>query len=398
MGLSFSLWANPWVGGEAMSQPASIKLLIINPGSTSTKLALYQGEPAPPGEDAYPQPLWSEAAHHSATQLAQFSHIVDQFDMRYADITKLLQEKGTRLTDLDVVVGRGGLFLRRIKSGTYMVTPEMLAEMQAGDPRGQWEHASNLGILLANAIAEQAGSTQGRTIPTYTVDPPTVDELQDLARVSGWPEAPRRALAHVLSVKAAGRRAGHDLGKPYAALNLVISHLGGGISVTAHRQGQMIDENQALDGEGPFAPERSGGLPVGDLARICFSGDYSYAEIKHRIAGGGGLVAHLSTNDAQEVERRIAAGDVHARLIFRAMAYAIGKEVGRMAAALGSQPDALVFTGDLAHSAMLIGWLREQVAWLAPILIYPGTDEMLALARGAYRAQLGVEQVQQYGG
>ena len=386
-----------------MSQPANqttIKLLIINPGSTSTKLALYQGERLLPSAEAYrdPEPLWSATARHSAAQLAQFSHIADQFAMRDADITALLQQQDTQLTDLDVVVGRGGLFLHPIKSGTYLVTSEMLTEMRAGDPSGQWEHASNLGILLAQAIADKAGRVQGCTIPTYTVDPPTVDELQDLARVSGWPETPRRALAHVLSVKAAGRRASRDLGKPYPDLSLVISHLGGGISVTAHRQGQMIDENQALDGEGPFSPERSGGLPVGDLARICFSGQYSYAEIKHKIAGGGGLVAHLDTNDAQEVERRIAAGDEPAHLIFRAMAYTIAKEVGRMAAALGSRPDALVFTGDLAHSAMLIGWLREQLAWLAPILVYPGSDEMQALARGAYRALLGIESLQQYGG
>ncbi len=388
---------------EPMSQPANqatIKLLIINPGSTSTKLALYQGARSLPSAEAYrdPAPLWSATARHSADQLAQFSHSADQFTMRDADITALLQQQDTQLTDLDVVVGRGGLFLHPIKSGTYLVTPAMLAEMRAGDPSGQWEHASNLGILLAQSVAEAAGRVQGRTIPTYTVDPPTVDEMQDIARVTGWPETPRRALAHVLSVKAAGRRASHDLGKPYAALNLVISHLGGGISITAHRQEQMIDENQALDGEGPFSPERSGGLPVGDLARICFSGQYSYAKIKHKIAGGGGLVAHLGTNDAQEVERRIAAGDEHARLIFRAMAYTIGKEVGRMAAALGSRPDALVFTGDLAHSAMLTSWLREQLAWLAPILIYPRSDEMLALARGAYRALLGIEQAQQYGG
>ncbi len=381
-----------------MSQAASIKLLIINPGSTSTKLALYQGE-SPLATDHYrdPEPLWGATAHHSAAELAQFSHIADQFDLRCADINKLLHEKGTPLADLDVLVGRGGLFLRPIKSGTYAVTPEMLTEMRAGDPSGQWEHASNLGILLAQAVADAANKAQGRSIPTYTVDPPTVDELQDIARVSGWPEIPRRALAHVLSVKAAGRRARHDLGKPYADLNLVISHLGGGISVTAHQRGRIIDQNQALDGEGPFSPERSGGLPVGDLARICYSGQYSYEEIKHKIAGGGGLVAHLGTNDAQEVERRIAAGDEPARLIFCAMAYTIGKEVGRMAAALGCRPDALVFTGDLAHSEMLIGWLREQVSWIAPILVYPGSDEMFALARGAYRALLGVEPVQQYG-
>lgn len=386
-----------------MSEPANqaaIKLLIINPGSTSTKLALYQGEAGPRTTETYhdPELLWSATARHSAQQLARFSRIADQFAMRDADITALLEEKGTRLNDLDVVVGRGGLFLKPIKSGTYLVTPEMLAEMQQGDPSGQWEHASNLGILLAQAVADDAGKAQGRIIPTYTVDPPTVDELQDIARVSGWPEVPRRALAHVLSLKAAGRRASHDLGKPYAALNLVISHLGGGISVTAHRQGQMIDENQALDGEGPFSPERSGGLPVGDLARICFSGQYNYAQIKHKIAGGGGLVAHLGTNDAQEVERRIGTGDEHARLIFRAMAYAIAKEVGRMAAALGSRPDALIFTGDLAYSEMLIGWLREQLAWLAPILVYPGSDEMLALARGAYRALLGLEPPKRYRG
>jgi butyrate kinase len=375
-----------------------LHLLIINPGSTSTKVALYAYEPTPPTDHPADNlhPIWDETVSHDSTALARFPRVVDQYPLRYQQIAGLLRAKGTSLADVDAVVGRGGLLRKPIASAAYLIDPPMVEEMRAGDPSGQRDHASNLGIILADQFAREASAAQGRLIAAYIVESASVDEMIDVARITGWPQIERKSLSHILSAKAAANRAAREIGKPYRQLNLVVSHLGGGISVTAHRLGQQIDVNQALDGEGPFSPERSGGLPVGDLAHICFSGEFSYAQIRRMIAGQGGLVAHLGTNDAREVERRIAVGDEHARLIYRAMAYAIGKYVGAMAAALGNRPDALVFTGALAHSKLLIAWLREQLAWLAPIYVYPGSDEMQALAAGVLPVLLGLEQPLRY--
>lgn len=376
-----------------------LHLLIINPGSTSTKVALYAYEPSPP--TAHPadnlHPVWDETLNHDSAALARFPRIFDQYPLRYQQIADLLRAKGTSLADIDAVIGRGGLLRKQIVSAPYLIDEAMVEEMRTGDPSGQRDHASNLGIILADQFAREASAAQGRPIAAYIVESASVDEMIDVARVTGWPQIERKSLSHILSAKAAANRAAREIGKPYNQLNLVVSHLGGGISVTAHRLGQQIDVNQALDGEGPFSPERSGGLPVGDLARICFSGEFSYAQIRRMIAGQGGLIAHLGTNDAREVERRITVGDEHALLIYRAMAYAIGKYVGAMAAALGSKPDALAFTGALAYSQMLIDWLREQLAWLAPIYVYPGSDEMHALAAAALPALLGLEPARRYG-
>lgn len=216
------------------------------------------------------------------------------------------------------------------------------------------------------------------------------------------PEIERRSLSHALNLKAVSRRAAGELGQPYEALNLVVVHLGGGISVTAHRRGRMVDVNQALDGTGPFAPERAGGLPVGDVVRMCFGvvpfehSELTYDEMFKRIAGRGGLVAHLGTNSAVEVEQRIAEGDDHARLVYEAMAYQIAKEIAAMSSVLKGNVDAIVITGGVAHSAMLLGWIVERVEWIAPVLVYPGEDEMLALALGALRVLRGEEESRTY--
>jgi butyrate kinase len=239
-------------------------------------------------------------------------------------------------------------------------------------------------------------------VPAFIVDPVCVDEFDELARVSGLPEIKRKSLSHALNLKATARRAAEDLGRPYSDLNLVVSHLGGGISVTAHRKGRMVDVNQALDGTGPFAPERSGGLPVGDVVRMCFGvapyGGLSltYEEMFRKLAGQGGLVAHLGTNDAVEVEERIASGDEHARLVYEAMAYQIAKEIGAMATVLAGVVDAIVITGALAHSEMLLAWLRQRTEWIARLLVYPGEDEMLALALGGLRVLRGEEEARVY--
>ncbi len=289
-------------------------------------------------------------------------------------------------------MGRGGL-LKPIPSGTYRVNEKMLDELRRPQER---EHASNLGAIIADEIARQAD------IPAFIVDPVCVDEFDDIARISGLPEIERRSLSHALNLKAAARLAARELAKRYDEVNLVVAHLGGGISVTAHRWGRMVDVNQALDGTGPFATERAGGLPVGDVVRMAYSipphdeAHYTYEEMIKKISGRGGLVAHLGTNDARQVERRIEDGDEHARLIYEAMAYQIAKEVGGMATALKGNVDAIVLTGGLARSNMLVDWIVERVEWIAPVMIYPGEDEMLAMAQGALRVLRGEEVAQDY--
>lgn len=351
-------------------------VLVINPGSTSTKIALYRGE----------EPLFSETLHHGNEELAGFSRIAEQYEMRRDCILECLRQHKIGLHSLDAVVGRGGL-LRSIPSGTYRVNQRMLTELR--DPRER-EHASNLGALIANEIAEKV------SVPAFIVDPVCVDEFDEIARISGLPEIERKSLSHALNLKAMARRAAADMAKPYEEVNLIVAHMGGGISVSPHRRGRMIDVNQALDGTGPFSPERAGGLPVGDVVRMCYSGKYTYAEVMRKIAGHGGLVAHLGTNDAQEVETRIAHGDEHASLIYQAMAYQIAKEIGTMATVLSGDVDAIVLTGGLAASSMLTDWIRERVEWIAPTVIYPGQDEVLGMAQGALRVLGGEEQAKEY--
>jgi len=353
------------------------RILVINPGSTSTKLAVFEDE----------RPLCSETIAHAHQEIAAFPRIPDQYAFRRDAVLSFLQRHGVALHSLDAVVGRGGI-LRPLASGTYGVNERMLQELR--NPNKERDHAVNLGALIAHEIAVQAG------IPAFIVDPVCVDEFEPLARVSGLPEIERKSLSHALSLKSAARRAARDLGRRYEDINLVVVHMGGGISVSAHRQGKMVDVNQALDGTGPFSPERVGGLPVGDVLRLAFSGEHTYEELFRRFTRQGGLLAHLGTNDAIEVEKRIAQGDQHARLIYEAMAYQIAKEIGLMATVLKGQVDAIVLTGGLAHSPMLVPWIRERVEWIAPLLVYPGQDEMLAMAQGALRVLRGEEEVKEY--
>ncbi len=352
------------------------RILVINPGSTSTKLALYEDE----------TPLFTEVLRHSAGELVKYPYIADQYDFRFQALLGFLKACDVKLASLHAVVGRGGL-MRPVQSGTYLVNERMVADLRAPQAR---EHASNLGALIAYQVAQVAG------VPAFVVDPVAVDELEPIARISGLPEIPRVSLSHALNLKATGRRAAADLGRRYDELNLVIAHLGGGISVTAHRQGRMIDMNQALDGTGPFSPERAGGLPVGDLVRLCYSGKYTPEQMLKKLVGQGGLVAHLGTSSAQEVESRIEHGDEHARLVFEAMAYQIAKEIGAMATVLKGKVDAVVLTGGLANSDMLVNWIKERVSWIAPVLLYPGEDEMLTMAQGALRVLRGEEEAQAY--
>lgn len=351
-------------------------VLAINPGSTSTKVAVFAGS----------EPLFTEVITHSASELAAYPRIADQQPLRRDAVMSCLATHNIDIKSLTAVVGRGGL-LQPMPSGTFHVSPKMLEELRTPGPR---EHASNLGAIVAHEIASQVG------ILAFVVDPVCVDEMEPLARISGLPEIERRSLSHALNLKATARHAANDLGRPYETLDLIVVHMGGGISVSPHHHGRMIDVNQALDGTGPFSPERAGGLPVGDVIRLCFSGQYTYPELFRRVVGRGGLVAHLGTNDAIEIERRIAAGDEHARLIYEAMAYQIAKEIGGMATVLCGHVDAIVLTGGLAYSQMLCDWLRERVGWIAPIMIYSGQDEMQAMVQGVLRVLEGREAALDY--
>jgi len=352
------------------------RLLVMNPGSTTTRLAVYEDE-----EERYGVLL-----EHPKDALDALGGVLAQLPARYSAIEEALADAGLLDVLYDAVVGRGGMF-RPVPSGTYAVNAAMLED--AADMRSR-EHAANLGAPLAARFARRYG------VPAYVVDPVSVDEFEPLARISGLPTIERRSLSHALNLKAAARLAAGVLKRPYTDLNLVVAHLGGGISVTAHRQGRMIDANQALDGTGPFSPERAGGLPVGDVMRMAYSGQYSYAEMFALVTRHGGLQAHLGTNDAREVERRIARGDAHARLIYEAMAYQIAKEIGLMATVLYGRVDAIVLTGGLAHSGLLVGWIRERVAWIAPVLAFPGENEMLTLAQGGLRVLRGEEEARDY--
>lgn len=353
------------------------RLLIINPGSTSTKIAVFHDD----------TPLFAETLRHGSAHLARFRTVAAQFSFRKDLILQALEGHGVPLGSLTAVVGRGGL-LRPVAGGTYRVDAAMLEELSQAV---HGEHASNLGALLAHDIAQAAGG-----VPAFIVDPVVVDELQPVARLTGLPEMPRRSIFHALNQKAVARRAADDLGRRYTEVNLIVAHLGGGISVGAHRRGRVIDVNNALDGEGPMSPERAGTVPSLGLVSLAFSWKHTLREVGRMLVGQGGLVAHVGSNDARKVEERIAAGDQVARVAYEAMAYQVAKEVGRAAVALEGKVDRIVLTGGLAHSSLLTGWIAEQVGWIAPVAVYPGEDEMAALASGALRVLRGEEPAGEY--
>ncbi|MGQ9844872.1 MAG: butyrate kinase [Caldisericia bacterium] len=341
------------------------KILVINPGSTSTKIGLFEDE----------KPLFIEILRHDSETIKKYKKIFDQYDFRREIILNFLKNKNIILDSLSCVVGRGGL-IKPVESGTYIVNEKMVEDLKESK-RG--EHASNLGAILAYEIAKPLN------IPAFIVDPVVVDEMDEVAKISGLKGIERKSIFHALNQKAVARRAAKDLGKKYEEANLIVVHLGGGISIGAHKEGKVVDVNNALNGDGPFAPERAGGLPTQDLVDLCFSGKYTLDEMKRKLAGDGGFVSHLGTNDAKEVEKRIENGDNYARLVFEAMAYQISKTIGEMAAVLKGKIDAIVITGGIAYSKMLIELIKERVSFLGRILIYPGEDEMEALKEGALR-------------
>ncbi len=352
------------------------RLLIMNPGSTSTKIGVYEDD----------KEILIETLRHSAEEIGQYPTIVDQFEFRKNVILNVLKEKNFDIKTLSAVVGRGGL-LKSIEGGTYAVNDTMLEDLKIGV---QGQHASNLGGIIANEIAKELN------IPAFIVDPVVVDEMEAVARVSGMPEIERKSIFHALNQKAVAKRYAKECNKDYNELNLIVAHLGGGISVGAHKAGRVVDVNNALDGEGPFSPERSGGVPVGDLVKLCFSGKYSEAEIKKMITGKGGIVAYLGTNDAKAVDERAAAGDAEAKLIYDAMGYQVAKEIGKCAAVLSGKVDAIILTGGIAYSKNLVSYIKERVEFISQVVVYPGEDEILALAEGGLRVLRGEEAAREY--
>ncbi|MDF2571027.1 MAG: Butyrate kinase [Sporomusa sp.] len=352
------------------------RILAINPGSTSTKVAVYDNEIL----------LFEQVVRYSNEDLAPFESVIAQYEFRKNGILEMLADKGVALESLDAVVGRGGL-LKPISGGTYAVNATMLEALRLAE-RG--EHASNLGGVIAKEIGDKLH------IPSYIVDPVVVDELADIARVSGIPGYDRLSTFHALNQKAVARRISKELGKSYDKANLIIAHMGGGITVGAHQGGRVIEVNDGLYGEGPFSPERAGSVPTGHMLDLCFSGEHTSNEVKKIIAGKGGLVAYLGTNDGREVVKRIEAGDAKAKLVYEAMAYQIAKEIAADAAVLFGKVDAIVLTGGLAYDKLLVQLITERVRFIAEVKVVPGEHEMIALTEGALRVLRGEETAKEY--
>lgn len=352
------------------------KLLIINPGSTSTKIGVYEGE----------KQILEETLRHSAEEILKYDTIFDQLDFRKEVILKVLKEKGIDINELDAVVGRGGM-LKPIEGGTYEVNEAMVEDLKIGV---QGPHASNLGGILSNEIAKEIGKR------AFIVDPVVVDEMEDVARLSGVPELPRKSKFHALNQKAVAKRYAKEHNTSYEDVNLIVVHMGGGVSVGAHRKGRVIDVNNALDGDGPFSPERAGGVPSGELLEMCFSGKYSKEEVYKKLVGKGGFVAYANTNDARDLIKLSQEGDEKGSLIFNAFIYQIAKEIGSMAVVLDGEVDAIVLTGGIAYSDYVTNAINKKVKWIAPMVVYGGEDELLALAQGAIRVLDGVEEAKIY--
>lgn len=352
-----------------------MKILIINPGSTSTKLAVYQGL----------TPVWMSGAHHPTSELSQFQHTMEQYDYRMAFIRKRLAD-GDMPIAFDAVIARGGL-LKPLVGGVYLVNEQMKHDLR----HASMDHACNLGGLLAAELADECGCQ------AFIADPVVVDEMQEIAHYTGIPGIRRKSVFHALNSKAVSRQYAGTLNRRYEEMNLIVAHMGGGISVSAHRQGRVIDVNNALDGEGPFSTERAGTLPAGQLVDLCFSGEYSVKQIKRMIHGGGGLMAYTGTNDMITVSRDAEEGEEPARTALEAMLYTVAKQIGAMYVTLRGQVDAIILTGGIAHSQYCIGRLRPQIDYLAPVVVIPGENEIASLAFNAFGVLTGKLDLQTYG-
>jgi butyrate kinase len=355
-----------------------MNILAINPGSTSTKIAVLRRE----------DEIFEETIRHSAETLASFGTVNDQFSFRKALVLEALSRAGIAPRQLSAIVGRGGL-LKPMVGGTYPINEAMLRDLRIG-VNGQ--HPCNLGGLIAHALSKEFH------LPCYIVDPPVVDEMEDIARLSGMPQIERDSRFHTLNHRAAGHAAAKKLHKTYADCNFVIVHMGGGISVSAHKRGRVVDTNNALDSEGSYSPERAGTLPVRALIRLCMSGEYNYEELCKMTVGEAGLMGYLQTNDARVVTKRIAEGDAYAKLVYEGMGYQIAKEIGAYAAVLKGDVDGICLTGGLAHDETIVQYISGMVSFLGPIFVFPGENEMRALADGVFRVMDGKETAKEYSG
>lgn len=352
-----------------------MKIFVINPGSTSTKIALYEDE----------TPLWVKSIHHAAEELAHYACVNEQYDYRKQAIVQALAEDSIPMA-FDAIIARGGL-LHPTPGGVYPINERMKHDLW----HARMEHACNLGALLADELAKELGC------PAFIADPEVVDEFQPKARLTGLPQIERISIFHALNSKAVSRKYARERGCAYEDLNLIVVHLGGGISVGAHRKGRVIDVNNALNGEGPFSPERAGTLPADQFAELCFSGQYTLKEVKKLLNGKGGLIAHVGTNHGPTIEQRAQEGDAHCALVLEAMMYTVAKQVGAMHVALCGKTDAIIITGGLARSEYCVKMLSEQIDYLAPLVLMPGEDEMGSLAFNALGAMQGRLPLQEYG-
>jgi butyrate kinase len=346
------------------------RILVINPGSTSTKIGVFRNEKS----------RFLKSVVHSVEDLKAFQKISDQYEYRKNIILDELHKAEVKLNEITAVIGRGGL-VKPIESGVYEINARLKEDLKLGI---LGEHASNLGGLIADEIAKTLPAARA-----FIADPVVVDELQPVARISGHPNFERISIFHALNHKAVAKAYAKFLEKEYEDMSLIVAHMGGGVTIAAHQNGRVIDVNQGLDGNGPFSPERSGTLPVGALATLCFSGEYTLEEVKKMITGNGGYVAYLGTNDAYTVEIMASKGDKKAQLIQEAMAYQIGKEIGAMSTVLKGKVDAIILTGGVAHNTWIVDYIKTMVAHIAKVVVYPGEDEMKTLAMNALHVMRG---------
>lgn len=352
-------------------------ILAVNPGSTSTKFGLYRDD----------ESIFVEAISHSSDELAKYKKISEQFSFRKKLIMEELDRRDVPVSDIKAVVGRGGL-LKPIESGIYEVN-ELMKKDLAGGERG--EHASNLGGLIADDIAQDIPGSKA-----FIVDPVVVDEMHDVARLSGHPLLERKSIFHALNQKAVARSYADSVNREYEDLNLIVAHMGGGISIGAHIKGRVVDVNNALNGEGPFSPERAGSLPAGQLVQLCFSAKYDKGEIMKMLTGKGGMVAYLDTNDFREICKRAAEGDKEAGLVQQASSYQVGKEIAAAAAVMKGKVDAIILTGGMAHQQAHTDYIRDMVEFIAGVIIYPGEDELKALSYSGLLALKNRIKVKEY--
>ncbi len=349
-------------------------ILVINPGSTSTKIAVYDDD----------KPRFVEVIEHSREELSKYAEIADQYPMRKDTILSLLQAHGIDMKEINVIVARGGL-LPPVKSGAYKVNEDMVYQLRYYP---QNEHASNLGAIIAHSMAKDLG------VEAYIYDSVTVDELEPIARVTGLPGMQRKGIGHSLNMRASAIKYAEEIGKPYDELTLLVAHLGGGITLSLHKHGRMID--MISDDEGPFSPERAGGLPIFQVIKMATSPGEDYKKMMKRVRSQGGLQAYFGTTDAREIEKLIEAGDEKAALIYEALAHNVAKNIGKLAVVVAGEIDAIILTGGIAHSAMLTDWIKKRVSFIAPVKVFPGEREMEALALGALRVTKGLEKAREF--